>query len=466
MTMLVKKTILVFSVSFLLILAANHVIVSTLAKNGVEDVVQLVGDEWWDDDWEFRQKVDITENSGYSLTDFPVEVTFAHNERAQPEGGDIRVVNDGVEIPYHITDLNITHVSVIFETSISALSHKSVYIYYGNPNVTAKWYRRVSVMSSEGQSGKAIIDGRVYIGWDNVKWGGDSDNNDVTVWVDYRVDFDGNRDPTDDDDLIRDSSLKVGGIGRYYHEDFENSTVRTIGLGRYQRCLQTPVYVDLCFANATLRVYKNHPWVETIQADHLVMWDYFWDYAKCGITSEEKIVDGIYHDVPCCLYHLYYSPADPGWVSLRDSVSGYVFSAVGIGIGYNYTVIVEEESDWRREISFDFESKQPLNPYDQPSNARIYWFADNSNGYSNTEVVAAILRNPPSVRLVSESTYIPGDINRDSKVDSEDLFLMVLRYLSTPVDPNWNCLADLNNDNVINSEDLFILAANYGKTNL
>jgi len=464
--MVVKKTVLIFFISFLLMLAANHVIVSTLAKNGVESVAQSVGDEWWDGDWKFRQEVIITENSGYSLTDFPVEVTFAHNGWAKPDGDDIRVVDEGVEIPYHITDLNTTHVSVIFETSISALSTKSVYVYYGNPDVAAKWYRRVSAMFSDGQRGKAIIDGRVYIGWDNVKWGGSANNSNVIVWVDYRVDFNGNRDPTDDDDLIRDSSLKVGGIGRYYCEDFESSAVRTIGLGQYQRCLQTPVYVDLCFANATLRVYKNHPWVETIQADHLVMWDDSWDYAKCGISWEETIVDGVYREAPCSLYRLYYSPTNPNWMAFRDSTSGVVFSAIGIDIGYNYTFIVEEEPDWRREVAFDFESNQPLNPYDQPSNARIYWYADNSNEYSNTEVIATILHNPPSARPVSDNIHIPGDINQDSKVDIEDLFLMAVAYHSTPLDPNWNYFADLNNDEAVDCEDLFILATNYGKTNL
>jgi len=459
--MLVNKTIPIVLISILLMLVTNNVTTSALETNVLN--VFSEPDDWWNSNWKCRQKVNITENSGHSLTDFPVEATFMHDGRMQPDGDDIRIVDNGVEIPYALMDSNVTHATVMFETGIPALTTKSVYVYYGNWNVTAKWYRRVSVMISEGQTGEVLIGDTVYIGWDCCRWGRASDNNDVTVWVDYRIDFNGNKDPTDDNDLIRNSISMAGGIGRY-HGDFGNSTVRTVGLGEYQRVIQTPIYVDVCFANATLRVYKNHPWVETIHADHLVMWGDSWDHANYGTGSEENIVDGVYLEKSCFLYSLYYSPIDPSWMAFRDNASGEVFSAIGVGIRYNYTFVVEEKEEWRREVAFDFDSHQPLNPYDQLSDTRIYWYADNTNNYSNTHALATILHNPPSVLLVSDTTHIPGDINRDAKVDYQDLFLLAAAYLSTPKDPNWNQSADLNNDNVINYQDLLILARNYGKT--
>jgi len=59
---------------------------------------------------------------------------------------------------------------------------------------------------------------------------------------------------------------------------------------------------------------------------------------------------------------------------------------------------------------------------------------------------------------------IPGDINRDNKVDLTDLKLLNQAYGSTLGQLNWNPNADLNKDNIINLLDLFILSKNYGKS--
>jgi len=460
---LLKKTVPVVFILVLLVLATNNGLTLAVEIEGANVFSQSDEDEWWDTDWKYRQRVNITENNGYPLTNFPVEVTFIHDGCMQPDGADIRIVDNNVEIPYSLMDLNATHATVMFENNIPAETTKSINVYYGNWNTTAKWYRRVSVMMSEGENGEVLIDGNVYIGWDRCKWGPTSNNNNVTLWVDYRIDFNGNNDPTDENDLITDSSSKIGGIGRYYRE-FVNGTVRSIGLGEYERIIQTPIYVDVCFANASLRVYKHHSWVETIHADNLVLWGDSWSHANYGTGSEENIVDGMYQDNLSFPYALYCSPIDPSWMALRDNTSGKVFSAIGIDIRYNYTLVGQEVAEWKREISFDFDSYQPLNPYDQLNHTRIYWYADNTNNYSDTLALAAILHNPPSVRLVPDATHVPGDVNLDGNVDHRDLLLLAIAYSSTPQDTNWNQCADLNNDNVINYEDLLILAINYGKT--
>jgi parallel beta-helix repeat protein len=61
------------------------------------------------------------------------------------------------------------------------------------------------------------------------------------------------------------------------------------------------------------------------------------------------------------------------------------------------------------------------------------------------------------------SNPIPGDINKDMKVDYKDLFQLAAAYGSTPEKPNWNPHADLNNDDTVDCKDLFILSTNYGK---
>jgi len=60
------------------------------------------------------------------------------------------------------------------------------------------------------------------------------------------------------------------------------------------------------------------------------------------------------------------------------------------------------------------------------------------------------------------SNPIPGDINKDMKVDYKDLLQLIAAYGSTPEEPKWNPHADLNNDNQVNCRDLFLLGTNYG----
>jgi len=62
------------------------------------------------------------------------------------------------------------------------------------------------------------------------------------------------------------------------------------------------------------------------------------------------------------------------------------------------------------------------------------------------------------------SNPIPGDINRDTRVNYNDLFSLASAYGSTPEKPNWNPNADINHDSRVNYKDLYILATNYGKT--
>jgi hypothetical protein len=110
---------------------------------------------WWDSNWEFRRRVDVTERSGYQLTDFPVEVTFEHGGKAQPDGDDIRIVSGGIEIPSYVSRLNSTHATVLFEIGVSALGTRSIYVYYSNPSAVTPRYDKVPLRVSEGRKGYA-----------------------------------------------------------------------------------------------------------------------------------------------------------------------------------------------------------------------------------------------------------------------------------------------------------------------
>ena len=75
--------------------------------------------------------------------------------------------------------------------------------------------------------------------------------------------------------------------------------------------------------------------------------------------------------------------------------------------------------------------------------------------------------NKDNYPLMSPYEYwinpIPGDINRDTKVDYTDLFMLAKAYGSKPGDPHWNPNADLNGDNKVDYLDLYILAKHYGQ---
>jgi len=62
------------------------------------------------------------------------------------------------------------------------------------------------------------------------------------------------------------------------------------------------------------------------------------------------------------------------------------------------------------------------------------------------------------------SDPILGDINKDMKVDHEDLSQLTTPYGSTPEKPNWNPNSDFNGDDTVDVLDLFDLSKNYGKT--
>lgn len=61
------------------------------------------------------------------------------------------------------------------------------------------------------------------------------------------------------------------------------------------------------------------------------------------------------------------------------------------------------------------------------------------------------------------SNPIPGDINRDTKVDNNDLSQLAIAYGSTPEKPNWNPNSDINSNNIVNVLDLFRLGKNFGE---
>jgi len=56
-----------------------------------------------------------------------------------------------------------------------------------------------------------------------------------------------------------------------------------------------------------------------------------------------------------------------------------------------------------------------------------------------------------------------GDLNRDGKINDEDVKILLKALNSRPGDPNWNPLADLDFDGWVGPNDILMLSDNYGK---
>lgn len=378
--------------------------------------VRSTENDWWDSAWAYRRQINITEKSGYSLIDFPTEVSFRHDGHAQTDGRDIRVIDNSTELAYSIARINSTWATLILEINLTSFSTKSLRIYYGNPSASAPSYPLVPLAISEGQQkGNATIDNRIFIGWDYVAWGvqpgwyyvGGSlvyiDNNPVVLWTDFRKDFDNDGIFEENEDLITDMASWKGGIGRRSGIDLGNYVFRSYGLGDYKSYTRTPIYVDIVFEDVTLRAYKGYDFVETTQADRLQMEGSIWDYAKYENGTEENIIDGINAN-PDLWNIIYNSSINPGWMAYRNSLNGYVLGAIGFNINstYIYHFPAKESHAWDRLILFDHTPEQSLDPYDQPSECKIYWYADGSNGYSEINKTATILSNPDLVSVLPE----------------------------------------------------------------
>lgn len=66
--------------------------------------------------------------------------------------------------------------------------------------------------------------------------------------------------------------------------------------------------------------------------------------------------------------------------------------------------------------------------------------------------------------VVRGTDFLPGDIDRDGRVDGVDLVAFAVRFGASQGDNRYRLFADFNGDGVIDGEDLAILASNFGRS--
>ena len=102
---------------------------------------------WFNDSWNYRQRVDITNSSGSDLTDFQVSIDIGTSAliaagKMQSDCDDIRITDqNGNLLPYWIdpgtaVSCNQTATSIWSKISDLSTSGQSIYVYYGNPSAS------------------------------------------------------------------------------------------------------------------------------------------------------------------------------------------------------------------------------------------------------------------------------------------------------------------------------------------
>jgi len=67
-------------------------------------------------------------------------------------------------------------------------------------------------------------------------------------------------------------------------------------------------------------------------------------------------------------------------------------------------------------------------------------------------------------KALRELFHKMGDVNRDGRINGDDLYLLSKAYGSTPGAPNWNPDCDLNGDGKVDDTDMEIAGSNFGLT--
>ncbi len=75
-----------------------------------------------------------------------------------------------------------------------------------------------------------------------------------------------------------------------------------------------------------------------------------------------------------------------------------------------------------------------------------------------------VLNRPVTRFQINGTTFLPADLNRDGRVDGQDLVILALAFGARRFNDNFNLAADFNGDGSIDGQDLAVLAASFGQS--
>jgi len=140
---------------------------------------ELLSNNWWDEDWQFREELTITNSQSVDLVDYQVKIELevqGENSfeylKANADGSDIRFTDDslfGQKLNYWLEEWNSTGTSTLWVKIpfIPAESLIQIYLYYGNP---------LALSESNGKNVFGFFDGFDSSGFDSDTWSSSSSN--------------------------------------------------------------------------------------------------------------------------------------------------------------------------------------------------------------------------------------------------------------------------------------------------
>jgi len=99
---------------------------------------------WWDDSFEYRMLINVSNPYSYNIKDYGVSVSFNYDELVQTDKmqldlDDIRIVENGNLRKYYVVKdyPSVNYATVFFDTNISQNTFEiDTYMYFGNPIIT------------------------------------------------------------------------------------------------------------------------------------------------------------------------------------------------------------------------------------------------------------------------------------------------------------------------------------------
>jgi hypothetical protein len=113
---------------------------SVLIPTAMLGSTSLADTPYWDTSWNYRKQLVITNNVATALYDYSMEISLNTAElisqgKMQSDCGDIRIIENGVEINYGLRYPNSASTEIYFIANDLIVGDNSdIYIYYGNPD--------------------------------------------------------------------------------------------------------------------------------------------------------------------------------------------------------------------------------------------------------------------------------------------------------------------------------------------
>ncbi|MDY6777730.1 MAG: hypothetical protein SVU32_03630, partial [Candidatus Nanohaloarchaea archaeon] len=123
-------------------------VMSSSSFHQYRSIHRTLDERWFSESWRYRRTVVIFERSGRLMDNYPVHLTInttrlIRQGKLQPDCSDLRLTEDGEEIPYQIARKSCgrSNTSIWFLTDLeSGAVERDVALYYGNPDITRPRY--------------------------------------------------------------------------------------------------------------------------------------------------------------------------------------------------------------------------------------------------------------------------------------------------------------------------------------